>query len=174
MVFGSARDFNARKCVYQQAGQKRSPVGLAMTQTITPERLIEIAWQMPLEICELRKEYMPEDFLHRCSKLAETAGIAVFKINFNDYSSAVEAFSATDNQEFVSAVENPYGQTLLIFENADCLAPLDCNITFSLRSILTTNLDGNTVSLFHATSTAITQLFHCRDAAFYHSAFEIC
>ena len=145
-----------------------------MAQIITPDRLIEMGWQMPLQICELRKELMPNDFLHRCTELAEKAGIAVFQINFNDYSSAVEALSATENQDFVSAVENPAGRTLLVFENADCLAPLDCNITYSLRSILTTNLDGNTVCLFHATSTAITQLFHCRDAAFYNSAFEIC
>jgi hypothetical protein len=167
IVFGSARDFDCRECVYQSARQKISPLlGLTMTQIITPDRLIEMAWQLPLPICELRKELMPDDFLHRCTELAEKAGIAVFQINFNDYSDAVEALSATENQDFVSAVEKPAGRTLLIFENADCLAPLDCNITYSLRSILTTNLDGNTVSLFHATSTAITQLFH--------SAFEIC
>jgi hypothetical protein len=89
-------------------------------------------------------------FLHRCTEIAEKAGITVFQINFNDYSGAAEALSATENQDFVSAVEKPAGRTLLIFENADCLAPLDCKITYSLRSILTTNLDGNTVSLFHA------------------------
>jgi hypothetical protein len=162
-------------CIYQSARQTRPlPLGLAMTQIITLDRLIQIAWQMLLKICELRKELMPDDFLHRCTELSEKAGIAVFQINFNDYSGAVEALSATENQDYVSAVENPVGRTLLIFENADCLAPLDCIITYSLRSILTTNMDGNTVSLFHATSTAITQLFHCCDAAFYHSAFEIC
>ena len=145
-----------------------------MTKIITPERLIEMGWLIDLKICELRKEAMPDDFLIRCAELAEKARIAVFQVNFNDYSSPAEALSAHENRGFVSAIENPSEQTLLIFENADCLAPLDCNLTYTLRTVLTTPLECKTVSLFSASDTAIQQLFHCSDAAFYHSSYKIC
>lgn len=139
-----------------------------------PERLINIAWALPSNIYTLTHENIPCSYLQDCKYEAIKRGIPVYEVNLNNYATPTEAFKADETKALVKAITSCEQPTLVIFENVDSLAPLDCNTTFWLRTVITTRFDDNLVCLFTASSDAIKQLFRDNRAAFYLSNSELC
>lgn len=140
----------------------------------SPERLIEIAWALPLHIYTLTHENIPDGYLQDCKSEALKRDIPVHCLDFNDYGTPADAFQADEARELVKAITSCEQPTLVIFENVDSLAPLNCNTTFWLRTVITTRTDDNLVCLFTASGDAIRQLFKNDKAAFYLSNLDLC
>ncbi|MFA0661294.1 hypothetical protein AB4619_19450 [Vibrio splendidus] len=136
---------------------------------VTPERFIEMAWTLELSICSLIKETTPSDYLERCKAEALKHGIAVYILDFSLYESPKAAFSAEENRDLVNVLEKCGCKTLAIFKNAEALAPLVCNETFWLRSLLTCRKETNLLSVFELEKEAIHQMTQLTIAPFYDS-----
>ncbi|EPU6121732.1 hypothetical protein ACVYGN_004654, partial [Vibrio parahaemolyticus] len=96
---------------------------------VSAERFISMAWELELTICSLITDQTPEGYLDVCRDQAKSRGIDVFNLNFNEYESPLAAFTAEENRELVATLEGCRRKTLVIFEGADALAPLECNET---------------------------------------------
>lgn len=105
------------------------------------ERLIEMAWALPT----LTHGKIPDSYLQDCKSEALKRNILVHELNLNDYATPAETFKADETKELVKAITTCKQPTLVIFENVDSPAPLDCNTTFGLRTLITTLL---TIILF--------------------------
>lgn len=136
---------------------------------VTPERFIEMAWTLELSICSLTKEATPSDYLERCKVEAIKHGIAVYTLDFSLYESPKAAFAAEENRDLVNVLENCGRKTLVIFKNAEALAPLECHETFWLRSLLTCRKESNLLSVFELEKEAIHQMTQVTSAPFYDS-----
>ncbi|WGV98885.1 hypothetical protein QF117_02685 [Vibrio sp. YMD68] len=140
---------------------------------VTPERFIEMAWTLELSICSLTKETTPADYLDRCEVAAVKHGIAVYTLDFALYESPKIAFAAEENRDLVSLLELCGRKTLVIFKNAEALAPLECHETFWLRSLLTCRNETNLLSVFELEKEAIYQMAQVTSAPFYDSMISI-
>lgn len=134
---------------------------------VSAERFISMAWELELTICSLITDQTPEGYLDVCRDQAKSRGIDVFNLNFNDYESPLAAFAAEENRELVATLEGCRRKTLVIFEGADALAPLECNETFWLRSLLVNNDASELVVIFLVTSEGKVRLFQDTEGAFY-------
>ncbi|UGA56952.1 hypothetical protein [Vibrio sp. VB16] len=140
---------------------------------VTPERFIEMAWLLELSICSLIKETTPHDYLDRCRELAAKQGIRVYTLDFSRYESPRVALAAEENQELLQVLERCRRKTLVIFEGADALAPLECNETFWLRSAIVAANNSLVVMIsFEAKESYKNFLYH-RSSPFYLSAIPL-
>ena len=139
----------------------------------TPKRFIDIAWMMDFGIISADAAELDHNFITETSAWARAEGIDVQYLNFAQYESPIKALSANENVGFLNGIEDSSKERLLWFDNCDSLAPLDINLTFSLRSILTTRYDGNVQAVFIASNDSLKLLFSNDQAAFYHSDFRI-
>ncbi len=138
---------------------------------VSAERFISMAWELELTICSLITEHTPEGYLDVCRDQAKSRGIDVFNLNFNDYVSPLAAFAAEENRELVATLEDCRCKTLVIFEGADALAPLECNETFWLRSVLVnTNESAFLVCVFVSEGR---DLYERVESAFFESMISI-
>ncbi|WP_270007047.1 hypothetical protein [Vibrio sp. 2art] len=126
-----------------------------------------MAWELELTICSLITDQTPEGYLDVCRDQAKSRGIDVFNINFNEYESPLAAFAAEENRELVTTLEGCRRKTLVIFEGADALAPLECNETFWLRSLLINSNVIGLVVVFLVTNEGKVRLFQNSEGAFY-------
>ncbi len=134
---------------------------------VSAERFINMAWELELTICSLITQRTPAGYLDMCRDQAKLRGIDVFSLNFNDYESPLAAFAAEENRELVVTLEQCRRKTLVIFERADALAPLECDQTFWLRSLLVNNDASELVVLFVLTAEEEASLFQDCKGAFY-------
>ena len=140
---------------------------------ITPKRFIECAWMLNLRIISADAAELDHNFITETSVLAKAEGVDVQYINFAKYGCPIEALTANENADFLNGIEDSSKERLLWFDNCDSLAPLDVNLTFSLRSILTTRYDGNVQAVFIASNDSLKLLFSNDRAAFYQRDFRI-
>ncbi|HCE2176561.1 TPA: hypothetical protein NGT44_000064 [Vibrio parahaemolyticus] len=126
-----------------------------------------MAWELELTICSLITDQTPEGYLDVCRDQAKSRGIDVFNLNFNEYESPLAAFTAEENRELVATLEGCRRKTLVIFEGADALAPLECNETFWLRSLLINNDASELVVILLVTNEGKVRLFQDSEGAFY-------
>lgn len=147
---------------------------MSQASMLTPEMLINKAWSLQIPIFEIGAENLPDGYLDACCRLAKTKEIDVRRINLLDVSVQGAALVPEAFQLEIEAINRVSSKTLLVFENADCLAPLDCSLTYTLRSVLTTRDDGLIVSIFTASSDAMRLLFDNPQAAFYQSSCRLC
>lgn len=140
---------------------------------VSAERFINMAWELELTICSLITERTPAGYLDMCRDQAKLRGIDVFSLNFNDYESPLAAFAAEENRELVAALEHCRRKTLVIFEGADALAPLECDQTFWLRGCITTSLNSNLVVVFCIARANVRSVFKSPLGAMYQHAFEL-
>ena len=134
---------------------------------VSAERFISMAWELELTICSLITDQTPEGYLDVCRDQAKSRGIDVFNMNFNEYESPLAAFAAEENRELVTTLEGCRRKTLVIFEGADALAPLECNETFWLRSLLINSNVIGLVVVFLVTNEGKVRLFQNSEGAFY-------
>ncbi|EGQ8058069.1 hypothetical protein MWT71_001209 [Vibrio parahaemolyticus] len=132
-----------------------------------------MAWELELTICSLITERTPEGYLDVCRDQAKSRGIDVFNLNFNDYESPLAAFAAEENRKLVATLEHCRRKTLVIFEGADVLAPLECNETFWLRSLLINNDASELVAVFLVTNEGKLKLFQDSEGAFYRDCVDL-
>ncbi|CAH1549190.1 conserved hypothetical protein [Vibrio rotiferianus] len=138
---------------------------------VSAERFISMAWELELTICSLITDQTPEGYLDVCRDQAKSRGIDVFNLNFSEYESPLAAFAAEENRELVATLEGCRRKTLVIFEGADALAPLECNETFWLRSLLAnTNESSFLVCVF---VTEGRDLYERVESAFFESMISI-
>ncbi len=138
---------------------------------VSAERFINMAWELELTICSLITERTPAGYLDMCRDQAKLRGIDVFSLNFNDYESPLAAFAAEENRELVVTLEQCRRKTLVIFEGADTLAPLECHETFWLRSMLVnTNENSFLVCVFVSDGR---DLYESTESAFFESMIRI-
>lgn len=152
---------------------------------ITAERFIDCAWLLPVsEINSAESSLLNSSFITELSSIARSRGIAVHYIDFKEYTDPIGAIMDVKNEGFKKAIEDvPHGApymntvvqhpTILIFDNCDSLAPLNCTLTFTLRSILTTQVDDNIKSFFIAEQKSLDMMFNNSSAAFYRSNHSI-
>lgn len=140
---------------------------------VSAERFINMAWELELTICSLITERTPAGYLDMCRDQAKLRGIDVFSLNFNDYESPLAAFAAEENRELVATLEHCRRKTLVIFEGADALAPLECDQTFWLRSLLVNNDASELVVLFVLTAGEEASLFQDCKGAFYRDCVDL-
>lgn len=140
---------------------------------VSAERFISMAWELELTICSLITERTPEGYLDVCRDQAKSRGIDVFNLNFNDYESPLAAFAAEENRKLVATLEHCRRKTLVIFEGADALAPLECNETFWLRSLLINNDASELVAVFLVTNEGKLKLFQDSEGAFYRDCVDL-
>ena len=72
---------------------------------VSAERFINMAWELELTICSLITERTPAGYLDMCRDQAKLRGIDVFRLNFNDYESPLDAFTAEENRALVVTLE---------------------------------------------------------------------
>ncbi|WP_022940469.1 hypothetical protein [Psychromonas hadalis] len=148
---------------------------------ITAERFIDCAWLLPLyEISSAESSLLERTFIHELSLIAKSKGIEVHYIDFKEYEDPLDALLDIKHEGFKKVIEEvPHGgaylhsglqePTILIFDNCDSLAPINCSLTFTLRSILTTQIDNNVKSIFIAKQKSLDIMFNDSKAAFYQS-----
>ena len=108
-----------------------------------------------------------------CRDRAKSRGIDVFNLNFNEYESPLAAFAAEENRKLVATLEHCRRKTLVIFEGADALAPLECNETFWLRSLLVNSDASELVVIFLVTSEGKVRLFQDTEGAVYRDCLNL-
>ncbi len=140
---------------------------------VSAERFISMAWELELTICSLITDQTPEGYLDVCRDQAKSRGIDVFNLNFNEYESPLAAFAAEENRELVATLEACRRKTLVIFEGADALAPLECNETFWLRSLLINNDASELVVILLVTNEGKVRLFQDSEGAFYRDCVRL-
>ncbi|WP_261383507.1 hypothetical protein [Vibrio sp. T20] len=140
---------------------------------ITPEIFVLNAWDMDFRISTADSSVISPDFIKMATVLAEKKGINVHYLDFSEYDTAATAFSAQQNSGFLEAIENGDRKSLLWFVNCDSLAPLDVDVTYSLRTVLTTRQGSNTQSVFIATKASLLTMFANPEAPFYQSHFML-
>ncbi|GMM89194.1 hypothetical protein MTsN2n6_21680 [Vibrio fortis] len=140
---------------------------------VSAERFISMAWELELTICSLMTDQTPEGYLDVCRDQAKSRGIDVFNLNFNEYESPLAAFAAEENRELVATLEACRRKTLVIFEGADALAPLECNETFWLRSLLINNDASELVVILLVTNEGKVRLFQDSEGAFYRDCVRL-
>ena len=140
---------------------------------ITAENFVLHAWDMNYRISSADSAILGPDFIQNTSLLAKEKGVAVHYLDFSKYDTAEAALNAKENSEFLEAIENGNKQSLLWFVNCESLAPLNVNVTYSLRTILTTRQGNNTQSVFIADKTALLKMFADHNAPFYQSNFSV-
>ncbi len=140
---------------------------------VSPEQLIDNAWLLGLGIMSADDKLITNDFISKTSKLAKNKNIEVEYLDFSQFASPLDAWDSVANKKFRDIVENGTKPSLLWFDHCDNLAPLDCNLTFSIRSKLTTCRDQNIQSIFIASRSSLDLLFNNYNAAFYHANFKI-
>ncbi len=140
---------------------------------ITPEIFVLNAWDMDFRISTADSSVIHPDFIKIVTLLAEKKDISVHYLDFSEYDTAVTALSAKENSGFLDAIENGGKKSLLWFVNCDSLAPLNIDVTYSLRTILTTRQGKNTQSVFIATKTSLLKMFANPKAPFYQSHFML-
>jgi hypothetical protein len=140
---------------------------------VSAERFISTAWELELTICSLITERTPAGYLDMCRDQAKRRDVDVFNLNFNDYESPLAAFVAEDNRELIATLEQCRRKTLVIFEGADVLAPLECNETFWLRSLLVNSDANELVVLFVLTTEEEARLFQDCKGAFYRDSVDL-
>jgi len=148
---------------------------------ITAVKFIEHAWSLPLfEITSAESSLFERSFITELSEISKSKGIDVQYIDFKEYEDPIDAMIDIKNEGFRKVLEEvPHGgaymntfmqqPTILIFDNCDSLAPLNCSLTFKLRSILTTQKDDNIKSIFIAKQKSLDMMFNNCKAAFYQS-----
>lgn len=139
----------------------------------TPENFVKFAWQLDFRISIADSALLDPSFVKNVNLLAQQNGIGVYYLDFSMYKNALEALSAKENAEFIKAIEDGSRNSLLWFVNCESLAPLDVDVTFSLRSILTNRQSNNTQSVFIAKKEVLKQMFTNHQAAFYQSHFSL-
>ena len=139
--------------------------------TLTAKRFVECAWLLDLRIVSADSNLIDRYFIPTATTLALQKGVDVQYIDFSCYSSPEAALES--NMSFLMAIEASTQPRLLWFDNCDCLAPLDCSLTFTLRSQLTALQSNNIQSVFVARQSSLDQMFGDKEAAFYQSNFPI-
>ncbi|MCG7585646.1 hypothetical protein [Photobacterium sp. OFAV2-7] len=140
---------------------------------ITAKQLVEYAWDMNFQIMSADSYLLRDGFIEETSEIARKVGVDVHYLDFSLYDNPVEALTSLENKSFLHAIEDGTRPRLLWFDNCDCLAPLSCSLTYSLRSLLTTRSTNNVQCVFIARKEALELMFSNHSAAFYHSNFSI-
>lgn len=134
---------------------------------------MRFAWDMDFRISVADSEALHIDFIEKTSLLATQNNVEVHYLDFSKYDTASSALSAKENSGFLETIENGSKKSLLWFVNCESLAPLYVDVTYSLRTILTTRQSSNTQSVFIANKTALLDMFANRQAPFYQSHFRL-
>lgn len=134
---------------------------------------MRFAWDMDFRISIADSEALHIDFIKKTSLLATQNNVDVHYLDFSKYDTASSALYAKENSGFLAAIENGSKKSLLWFVNCESLAPLHVDVTYSLRTILTTRQSSNTQSVFIANKTALLDMFANRQAPFYQSHFRL-
>ncbi|MEZ8819254.1 hypothetical protein AB6D93_06255 [Vibrio sp. 10N.247.310.23] len=140
---------------------------------ISPEVFVLNAWDMDFRISTADSSALHPDFIKTVTLLARQKDISVHYLDFSEYATAAAALSAEENSAFLEAIENGRKKSLLWFVNCDSLAPLNIDVTYSLRTVLTTRQGNNTQSVFIATKTSLLKMFANPEAPFYQSHFRL-
>ena len=140
---------------------------------ITPETFVHNAWDMDFRISTADSSIIHPDFIKVATLIAEKKDINVHYLDFSEYSNAATALSAKENLGFLEAIENGSKKSLLWFVNCDSLAPLNIDVTYSLRTVLTTRQGSNTQSVFIANKASLLKMFANPKAPFYQSHFML-
>ncbi|MFS1918729.1 MULTISPECIES: hypothetical protein [unclassified Vibrio] len=140
---------------------------------ITPETFVHNAWDMDFRISTADSSIIHPDFIKVATLIAEKKDISVHYLDFSEYSNAATALSAKENLGFLEAIENGSKKSLLWFVNCDSLAPLNIDVTYSLRTVLTTRQGNNTQSVFIANKASLLKMFANPKAPFYQSHFRL-
>lgn len=146
---------------------------------ISAQRYIDMAWEMPIGINSADTALLDSRFIPELISLGKVSDIVIHYIDFSQYKDPVEAFMDSNNTPFKKIIENIPGPNdwnaaapepaILIFDNCDSLAPLNCSLTYTLRSILTTQLHDVIKSIFIAKKASLLLMFNDSKAAFYLS-----
>lgn len=134
---------------------------------------MKFAWDMDFRVSIADSEVLHPDFIEKATKLATKNGIDVHFLDFSKYDTAASALSAKENSKFLAAIEDGTKKSLLLFVNCESLSHLYVDVTYSLRTILTTRQVSNTQSVFIANRTALLNMFANRAAPFYQSHFML-
>ncbi|MEZ8389400.1 hypothetical protein [Vibrio kanaloae] len=140
---------------------------------ISPEVFVLNAWDMDFRISTADSAALHPDFIKTVTLLARQKDISVHYLDFSEYDTAAAALSAKENSAFLEAIENGSKKSLLWFVNCDSLAPLNIDVTYSLRTVLTTRQGNNTQSVFIATKASLLKMFSNPEAPFYQSHFRL-
>jgi len=140
---------------------------------ITPKRFVDYVWMMDFKVISADSSMLDHNFISETSALAKMQNIDVQYLDFAKYEDPSEAITASENANFLKAIEGSNKPQLLWFDNCDALAPLDINLTFSLRSILTTQENRMIQAVFIARDDSLRLLFSDHHAAFYNSDYRI-
>ncbi|WP_250135069.1 hypothetical protein [Vibrio crassostreae] len=140
---------------------------------ITPETFVLNAWDMDFRISTADSSLLSHDFIKTVTLLSEKKDISVHYLDFSEYDTAAAALSARENSGFLEAIEDGSRKSLLWFVNCDSLAPLNVDVTYSLRTVLTTRQGSNTQSVFIANKTSLLEMFANPKAPFYQSHFRL-
>lgn len=108
-----------------------------------------------------------------CRDEVKSRGIDVFNMNFNEYASPLVAFLAEENRELFATLEGCRRKTLVVFEGADALAPLECKETFWLRSLLNNSNVIGLVVVFLVTNEGKVRMFQNSEGAFYRDCLHL-
>ncbi|CAM2890382.1 hypothetical protein [Vibrio diazotrophicus] len=140
---------------------------------ITPHNFVRFAWEMDFRISIADSDVLHTDFIQNVTLLAKQKNIEVHYLDFSKYDTASSALSAKENSDFLAAIEDGSKKSLLWFVNCESLAPLYVDVTYSLRTILTTRQVNNTQSVFIANKASLLNMFANREAPFYQSHFML-
>ncbi|WP_253821613.1 hypothetical protein [Vibrio sp. 070316B] len=140
---------------------------------ITPEIFVHNAWDMDFRISTADSATIHPDFIKIATLIAEKKDISVHYLDFSEYDDAATALCAKENLGFLEAIENGSKKSLLWFVNCDSLAPLNIDVTYSLRTVLTTRQGSNTQSVFIANKASLLKMFANPKAPFYQSHFRL-
>jgi hypothetical protein len=140
---------------------------------MTPSQFVEFAWSMDFVVISADSARLDANFIDEVTLRAEQQGVEVQYLDFAQYSNAVEAITAKENAPFLNALEDGTKPRLLWFDNCESLAALDVNLTYSIRSVLTTRSNGMVQSVFITRKEALQLLFCDKQAAFYQSNTSI-
>jgi hypothetical protein len=146
---------------------------LKFSLRLAPERIVEMASMLPLNIYEIATECKPQNYLLSLSEAADNKDFKVHRIDFNEHKSVKDAFQ---HDAILGLIHDEFDinePRLFIFENVDALAPLNQVLTYTLRTIITTRYDAIELFVFTALHENLRAIFYDSEAPFYLSSSRI-
>lgn len=139
----------------------------------SPARLFDTGWSFPINIFTANSHILPDTYLDECIAEALIRNIAVFIIDFANHDSVEDAFGTEQAQQASKAIKATNNHTVVILNNADVLAPLDCAQAYTLRTAIDTNHQDPLMYIFIAKEEALHNMFCDERAPFYQSNFVL-
>lgn len=143
---------------------------------ISVDKFLKVGWDMPDSIFTLSSENTEVERLSFVSNViyaAKGINITAVQIDFSQFSSLDEAFKSDNWKEVFQVITDPAVQCLVIFENVDAMASIDCPHAYALRTILTSAINEHVVFIFTGTDATLHAMFNDSNAPFYSSHFPL-